>query len=1158
VATEPSAASQREDQLDEIVLAYLKAVDAGETPDHQAILARHPDFATELAAFFDDQENINRFSMPVFGLTKEPSGGTRPGGESAPAEPVPSTIAYQPESRERYTIVRFHAGGGIGDVYLAQDADLGRQVALKELKPKFANLPMYQARFLEEARITGQLEHPGIVPVHELTRRAADQKPFYTMRFIKGRTLSHAIKAYHRKREAGETGPLDLRELLNVFVGVCNAVAYAHSRGVIHRDLKPQNVALGVFGEALVLDWGLAKVLGEKNGADSLPPVSVDPEAERGQTMQGSRVGTIPYMAPEQAEGRIDQMDRRTDVYGLGAVLYEILTGEPPFTGPEESMVLDRVKHELPTPARRKVAATPVALEAVCVKALAKKREDRYGSAKELAQEIERFLADEPVAAYPEPLAVRARRWLGKHRTFATAAAAAVIVAGLVLAIILLESAKQLTEVALDETRKASERAETFHYFHRIGLAERDWWGNNVGHARELLAECPDDRRAWEWHYLNRLCQSKQLVLSGHSDGCTCAVFSPDGRRLASASRDRTVRIWDVPTRQELPLRMPGHTTQIWSVAYSKDGKKLASASGLPGEPGKVKVWDMLAVHEPAGELRIPELFTRSGITGENCRVAFSPDGEYLAVASGTVTGRPGQFIVFKVKGWEELFTKDVAQEAVFSVAFSSDGLRLATASGASDVSADQTTAVVQVWDAKSGNLLKSLPSHLGVAYGAAFGVAFSPDGLYLAAAGTDKIVTIWDASTYREERTLRGHTSKIWNLVFRPDSKQIATSSDGGAVKVWDVASETELYSLRGHTADVYNVAYREDGQQLVTAGDDNTVRVWDLSDPTSGQEARTLTDHTATVPGVAFSRDGHWLATGSHDRTVRLWDLQAAGKSRVLGTHSEAVHCVAFSPDGRWLASGAGNWENKDQQGEVIVWNVDTGEMRFPALRAHIGLVWSVAYSPDGEQLATAGGELFASGEVKIWDARTGDLQNTAPMQTTRGIRQVVFSPDGRRLAGAVSHANRVVIWDAVTGHEQVVLDEGSNRPWCVAFSPDSRYLATGGTDRTVRVWDAAIGSPSGEPLRGHSSDIYGLAFSLDGKRLASAGEDLTVKLWDVATRQEALTLRGHTAALRSVAFSFPDGQWIASAGEDHTVKLWNASPITNNVNQQAETKK
>jgi hypothetical protein len=337
------------------------------------------------------------------------------GGGSGPV----STVAYRPGSRERYTLSRLHAEGGIGRVWVAFDGDLGREIALKELRPE-AQDPAAAARFLEEARITGQLEHPGIVPVYELVKPADGRPPFYTMRLIKGRTLDDAIRAYHRKRGAGETGPLDLAQLLTAFVGVCNAVAYAHARGVLHRDLKPRNVVLGDFGEVVVLDWGLAKARGSADTPAGLASAPVEPGAVRDRTEQGQVLGTPSYMAPEQAEGRPDLVDERSDVYGLGAVLYEILTGRPPFTGANTPDVLRQVAREAPVPPRQRVAATARALEAVCLKALAKDPGGRYPSSRELAQDAQRWLADEPVSAYPEPLLWRAARWC-RRRPLVTA-----------------------------------------------------------------------------------------------------------------------------------------------------------------------------------------------------------------------------------------------------------------------------------------------------------------------------------------------------------------------------------------------------------------------------------------------------------------------------------------------------------------------------------------------------------------------------------------------------------------------------------------------------------------------------------------------------------------------------------------------------------------
>jgi serine/threonine protein kinase len=443
------------------------------------------------------------------GLPQQPQGGHVVVGALSPSDH---------ESRERYTLTHLHAKGGMGRVWLARDTALGRQIALKELRPDQAGNSIVFSRFLYEAKITAQLEHPGIVPVYEL---GEGEVPYYTMRFVKGRTLSEAIRAYHKKRTGGEADSVGMIELLTAFVGVCHAVAYAHSRGIIHRDLKGQNIVMGDFGEVMVLDWGLAKRVGPDQqtpasehrisaasppaevvadpsqtalGADAagsdqdpectLPdpgdprsgPVSSprssqsangnaghhsspsasasangsaahgsgsgtgrrpNPESGAGPdgTMQGQLLGTPAYMAPEQAQGRHDLVDERTDVYGLGAILFEILTGRPPFIAPKTSEIIRKVCNEAPTPPRQIVAEVALGLEAVCLKALKKGAAERYTSASELAQEVQRWLADEPVHAYDEPWTSRALRWARRHKTLVTAAAALLVTATIALAV---------------------------------------------------------------------------------------------------------------------------------------------------------------------------------------------------------------------------------------------------------------------------------------------------------------------------------------------------------------------------------------------------------------------------------------------------------------------------------------------------------------------------------------------------------------------------------------------------------------------------------------------------------------------------------------------------------------------------------------------------
>ncbi len=329
---------------------------------------------------------------------------------------------------ERYVLDRVHSDGGLGRIWLARDGRLNREVALKELLPHQVRNPEARMRFLKEAQITGQLEHPNIVPIYELGRHADSGRPFYTMRFLRGNTLRVAIAEYHRQRRDGESVARGLRRLLNAFVSVCHAVAYAHFRGVVHRDLKPENVVLGDFGQVVLLDWGLAKLLHEDGVEATRNSGDVVIRAEETlATMAGAVMGTPAYMAPEQAGGRGDLIDERTDVYGLGAILFEILTGEAPHAGSDTTDLIEKIMEGETRRARDVEASAPPALDAICRKALRSSPSRRYARASELADEIDRWLADEPVSVYREPLGARLARWARRHRNWMYATLAVVV-----------------------------------------------------------------------------------------------------------------------------------------------------------------------------------------------------------------------------------------------------------------------------------------------------------------------------------------------------------------------------------------------------------------------------------------------------------------------------------------------------------------------------------------------------------------------------------------------------------------------------------------------------------------------------------------------------------------------------------------------------------
>jgi WD40 repeat protein/tRNA A-37 threonylcarbamoyl transferase component Bud32 len=1044
----------------------------------------------------------------------------RPTGPApAPATPAAPAAACGP----RYHLVQLHAVGGLGHVWLAHDVDLGRDVALKELRPERAEDAAIAARFLREARITGQLQHPGIVPVYELVpgesspNEGADaEPPFYTMRFVQGRTLTDAARAYHERRAGGGAGPIDLATLLNAFVSVCNTVAYAHSRGVIHRDLKGQNVVLGDFGEVMVLDWGFAKVLGQPE-EDSVLATGPELPLPADHTQVGIVLGTPAYMAPEQAAGRQDPIDCRTDVHGLGAILYEILTGQPPFRGIDTLEVLRKVREEEPPRPETVCSGVPPALAAICRRALARDPERRYTSATDLGRDVQHWMADEPVTAYRERTRARLRRWARRHKPI-VAGLAVLVGTGLTalgLGAFLLEQEQSRTtatraQAAVDKAAtevRARQALETQLYYHRIALAERELAVKNLNRATQLLAACPENRRGWEWYCLQRLCHADVRTLRSPA-AVTGIAFSPDGQHLASAGLEPLVRIWDVHTGQ-LVRPLQGHSDVVYGVAYSPDGSLLATASW----DHTVKIWNAALGQE---------VRTLLGHTKDVWRVAFSPDGRLLA---------------------------SVSKEAV------------------------------KVWDVATGQEVRTLGPVGGLER---YGLAYSPNGQLVAVTMHDQTVILWNVETGEKVQVFRGHTSTVKNVAFSPDGRLVASGagdlsrSDRGEVKVWESATGREVFHLRSHTDPIFGVAFSPDGQRLVSASQDQTVKIWDVE---TGQEVLTLRAHADTVRAVAFSPDGWCLATACVDGTIKLWDAASWADEKpvhlveTLAGHGAAVVGVAFHADGRHLAALSDNqmirtWdvdtgrEREDQRLRIdpqihalalspddrllatatsdgIVWLLDSKNRKVKrTLRGHPnGPVKSLAFSPDGRRLAVAHWDRTAW----VWDTETGKLLLTlkGPADSVTGV---AFSPDGKWLAAA-SYDQTVRLWDATAGKQVHTLRGHLSRVFSVAFSPDGQTLASASNDGTVRLWSPTTGELL-RTLTGHASGVYGVAFSPNGRILATASNDWTVKLWDPVAGTEISTLRSHTDRVHSVAFS-PDGRRLASASSDQTVKIWDVPP-------------
>jgi len=1008
------------------------------------------------------------------------------------AEEIPTLpVAGWPTSTAgRFRIIRPHAQGGLGEVFVARDEELHRDVALKQIQERYAGNPQSRSRFILEAEITGGLEHPGIVPVYGLGTYA-DGRPFYAMRFIKGDSLKDVIESYHgsdgKNKDQAERA-LEFRKLLGRFVDVCNAIAYAHSRGVLHRDLKPGNIMLGQYGETLVVDWGLAKPVGRKEVGEGAE-ITLRPPSASGSTptQAGAALGTPAYMSPEQAAGKLDELGPASDVYSLGATLYCLLTGKSPIAEKDLALAIGQVRGGEIRSLREVNREVPLPLEAICRKAMALYAKDRYQSPRDLAEEIEHWLADDQVAAYREPLVERGRRWGRRHRTLVTGMAALLVTAVIGLAIGNALLGKQKEEVARqrDEAVRQQQRAEQAElaakaneskaqaerdaatlarrqleaehtrsewqlYANQIALAQREWNDNNAGHAREVLGATRKDFRGWEYHYLCALFGENQRTLRGHRSVVSSVVFSADGRRIASGSGDQTIKVWDTATGQET-LTLNGHSRQINAVAFSPDGRRIASGS----YDKTIKLWE-----------------TNTG------RKTLTLKGH-----SGTVS----------------------------SVAFSPDGRRIASGSD------DKT---IKLWDTATGRETLTLKGHNGTVWS----VAFSPDGRRIASGSFDRTIKLWDTATGREALTLKGHTDSVLSVAFNPDGRRIVSGGLDQTVKLWDTGTGQEIQGLNGHSGSIVGVAFSPDGGRIASGSFDETIKFWDTA---TGRETLTLKGHNRPIQSVAFSPDGRWVASGTLDRTISLWDTAASRdhESLVLKGHGGATWSVAFSPDGGRIASGSFDRTIK-------LWNTARGQETL-TLKGHTGQVFSVAFSPDGRKIASGSDDRT----VKLWDATTG--QETLTLKRHSGpISSVAFSPDGRRIASG-SYDETIRVWDTTTGQEILRLKAHRGPILSVAFSPDGRRIASGGFDWTIKLWDTATGQET-VTLKGHSGPIWSVAFSADGRRIASGSEDQTIKLWDTGTGQESVTLKGHGGEIRSVGFS-PDGRRIASGSDDRTIKVW-----------------
>lgn len=1149
-------------QFQSLLVSCMESLERGREIDRVALAKDFPRFAEPLQRFLEDRELLRNVAASFQHVDAAPASAfekTVASGDGHDDFSDGDAIRYVGE----YEILGEIARGGMGVVFKARQQSLHRLVALKMILAGRLADDADVERFRREAQAAGRLKHPNVVAVHEVGEH--EGRHYFSMDFVDGRSLSDIV------REA----PLAPLRAARVMRSVAEAVEFAHQQGTLHRDLKPANVLLTADDVPHVTDFGLAKMLD-----------SVDDDSRAELTASGQILGTPSHMSPEQAAGRQALVGIASDVYSLGSTLYACLTGRAPFAADSPVDTLLQVMHKEPVPPRLLNPAVPRDLETICLKCLHKEPHCRYGTAQLMADDLKRFLEGRPVAARPVSTTAKVIRWAKRNR----AIAALLVLSVLLLAggtavstyfafeasaraeaesnerlradhtVDLLRSANTDTKLALnresralaemqaerDEAQRQRQLVESLLYATQLKAAKVDLNEGRLKEAREHLDSCRAGIRGWEHDYLSAVVtaqengETPETLIPNPSirrlpptvDSSALMALSPDGKQGVVVGdgipgvQTTQVPVIDVHTGDVVGT-LAGHGARPSAAAYSPDGRMIVTGA----YDGSVKVWN--------AETR-EELFSLPGHDKKLTTLAFHPDGRHIVSGSGEARLPPdpsatGQLIVYDVDERRVLWNLEGHPGVVTCAQFSPDGRWMASGGFGTDMS---DSGKVRLWDAATGESVYVVDgSEIAVT-----SLAFSPDSRRLVVGGGlgvgEQNVPVLDVATGETILSLPDQRKIVLSVAFSPDGERIATLGGDQPmfeirhVKLWDARSGIELLQLDVN-AGLNRIFWEPNSDDILAIGRSlakSAVVRWSAAQQEVLPKLIIRSGTASAASRVVFTPDGRQLVSGGQFQKVRLWDADSGDEVKTLSEHPGPINGVDISGDGNRIASTSHDalkvWDLK-QNREVLSVDQVGNKFNFRA----------IACSPDG--LRFVGGS--TGGGARVWAVTPtfrGEISTLTGHEGT--IRDVAFAPDGKRVATAGSDKT-VRIWNAETGEEMVTFTGHTRYVTCVAFSPDGERVVSGGYDTIVRIWNADKGNRVTE-LEGHKISILSVAFSPDGKRIVSGAADKTIKVWDAETGKILATLTGHEAYVRSVAFS-PDSSRIASSAgvEDMTIRIW-----------------